>query len=61
MIDTDGAVFLRLLHRWGYDDFGHVCGRKKNVGIHLQNFVAIPFQVGKYRDGKMSLISVLIN
>jgi hypothetical protein len=34
---------------------------KKCVGIHLQNFVTVPFRMGKYRDGKMSLISFLTN
>jgi hypothetical protein len=40
---------------------GMCVGGKKNVGIHLQNFVTVPFWLGKYRDGKISLISVLIN
>jgi len=40
---------------------GICVGGKKNGGINLQNFVTITFRFGKYRDGKMSLISVLIN
>jgi len=40
---------------------GMCVGGKKNVVIHLQNFVTVPFRVEKYRDGTMTLISVLIH
>ena len=32
---------------------GVFVGGKNNVDIHVQNFVAKPFRIGKYSDGKM--------
>jgi len=32
--------------------FGMCVGGKKNVGMHLQNFVTMPFRMGKCRHGR---------